>query len=178
MELTDFELKKKNFFEKHNINPKKNRKTNKWNFTKNLYVDAEQEFQLGKIPPLTHHYTNPDTEKITEVKVCKFCWNPLPEIKEKEHDRIFCDSKNDCPNLYWKIRNLVTEKKKKEADIIGINWEPEKIKNEFWDKAGKIYPPQYKIPERIIMKIIREGKPDKEDWEPLTTRKRTPKKDV
>ena len=26
MELTDFELKKKNFFEKHNINPKKNRK--------------------------------------------------------------------------------------------------------------------------------------------------------
>lgn len=155
-----------------------NRKTGKLQYTKNFYVDQHGQYQLGKLPPVTHYYTNEDTGKTTEIKVCKFCLNRLPEILEKGHDRIFCDSNNDCSNLYWKIQHLIQEKKKKEPDIIAIIWEPTKIKKEFWDKTGKFYPPEYKTPERIIMKIVREGKPNKEDWEPLTTRKRTPKKDV
>jgi len=161
-----------------NFSKKINRKTGKLQYTKNFYVDQHGQYQLGKLPPLTHHYTDPKTKTTSTVKVCKFCLNPLQDTLEKWHNRIFCNSNNDCPNLYWKIRHLIQEKKKKEPDIIVIVWEPTKIKKEFWDKTGKFYPPEYKIPERIIMKIVREGKPDQEDWEPLSTRKRTPKKDV
>jgi len=154
-----------------------NRKTGKLQYTENFYKDEHGTIQRGKLPPYKHHYTNPETNETTEIKVCKFCLNQLPEQKEKGHDRIFCDNEK-CSKLYWKIRNSINEKKKKEPDIIAITRDPIKIKKEFWDKTDKFYPPEYKIPEKIEMKIIREGKPDPEDWEPLSTRKRTPKKDV
>jgi len=160
------------------LSTKINRKTGKDQYTTNFYINEHGKYQRGKLPPVTHLFENPDTTQTTKIKVCKFCWNELPELEDKGHDRIFCDSDNDCANLYWKIRNLIKEKKKKEPDIIAIIWEPIKIKQEFWDKAGKFYPPQYKIPERINMKIVREGKPNREDWEVLTTRRRTPKRIV
>ena len=155
-----------------------NRKTGTEQYTQNFYINENREYQLGKLPPVTHYYTNEDTGKTTEIKVCKFCLNSLPEILEKGHDRIFCDSNNDCPNLYWKIQELIAKKKEQEPDIELIIWQPEKIESEYWAKDGTFYPPKYRVPERINMKIVRKGKPDKEDWEPLSTRKRTSKKDV
>lgn len=175
--FTDFEIKELKFLAKHDIDFNKNRKTGKEHPTKNFYVDENQEIQLGKLSPLIHHYTNPKTKKTADVKVCKFCNNPIPKTLEKGHDMIFCRD-NDCQNLHWKIQNLLEEKKKRESDIEFIIWNSQKIKQEFWDKSGKFYPPKYKVPERITMKIVRKGKPDQKDWEPLTIRRRISKKDV
>ena len=159
-----------------NFSTKINRKTGKEQYTQNFYVDQHGQYQLGKLPPLTHHYADPKTKTTTTVKVCKFCWNLLPEMREKGHDMIFCNKR--CQNLKGKIDDTLQEKKKKEPDIIAIMWQPEKIESEYWAKDGTFYPPKFKFPEKINMKIIREGKPEPEDWEPLSTRKRTPKKDV
>ena len=152
-----------------------NRKTGKKQFTENFYIDEHRNHQRGKLPPVTHVYNQKDEKtgeilRTKEIKVCKFCSNALPETREKGHDRIFCDN-DKCQKLHWKIKNLIEEKQKKEPDIIAIIREPIKIKKEDWDKSGKFYPPEYKIPERIEMKIVRKGKPKRENWEPLSTRK-------
>jgi len=112
--------------------------------------------------------------KTQVIEICKFCNNPLSKTELKGHDKIFCSE--ECNITHYQIKE---EKKKliqKDPSIIGIIWEPEIIENEVITK-NSIKPRKYRVPERIIMKIIREGNPNKEDWEPLTSRKRTSKKD-
>lgn len=172
--MSEFDKQEKKFFEKYNIRSIISKKGKpRWN--KDFYIDESNEQKLGKIPPLTHSYTLPSGE-IIEIQVCKFCLNKLPEKEEKGHDRIFCS--DECKKLHWKIKNLVEQKQKDEPDITMIIWEPEVIEGESFSKDGKRgHPKKYKVPERIMMKIIRKDKPGKEDWEPLSTRKRSKQDD-
>lgn len=170
MELTDFDVKEKKFFENYDITI--NPKTSKWN--KDFYIDENQEFQLGKLPPLIHHYTLESCEQIS-VEVCKFCWNPLPETEEKGHDKIFCGKK--CKNRYYKIQKIFEEKKDKEPNITGIFWEPEIIEMEKGKTKETFVPKKYKVPEKIMMKIVYKDKPSIKEGVPLTKRKRTIKDD-
>lgn len=174
MESSEFDIKEKKFFDKHDIQVIIDKK-GKPHWNKDFHIDENGDHQLGKLPPLIHPYTLPSGE-IIEVKVCKFCWNKLPEIEEKGHDKIFCS--DNCKKLHWKIKNSVEQKQNEDSDIIMILWEPELIESESFSKDGKAgHPKKYKVPEKIMMKIVRRGNPDKEDWEPLSTRKRTKQDD-
>lgn len=174
MNLTEFDIKTLKFFDRYSIKSFLNKK-GKPRYNKEFHIDENNEYQLGGIPPLTHYY-NLENGEVKEVKVCKFCWNELPAVQEKGHIKVFCEDK--CKKSHWKIKNLVEQKRKEEPDIIMINWEPELIKNESFSKDGKSgHPKRYKVPERIIMKVVRNGKPSKEDWESLSTRKRSKQDD-
>lgn len=155
-----------------------NRKTGKKQYVENFHIDEHGVTQRGKLPQLIIPYIkklNGEIIKVIQIPSCKFCLNALPELEEKGHDRIFCSDK--CNRLYWKIRKIIEEKQKQEPDIEIIIWNPIKIKSEEWLKHTFIKA-QYKIPERIDMKIIRKNKPDKENWEVLTTKRRKPKTNV
>lgn len=153
-----------------------NSKTGKKQYVKNFYIDEHGVTQQGKLSPFKISYTNPWNNEVVEIPVCKFCWNLLPELEEKGHDMLFCGHK--CNRLYWKIRKIIEEKQKQEPNIEFIIWNPIKTDLEVWSHILGLIPAQYKIPERIDMKIVRKNKPDKENWEVLTTKRRKPKTNV
>lgn len=156
-----------------------NRKTGKKQYVENFHIDEHGVTQRGKLPPLIIPYMkelNGEIIEVIHIPSCKFCFNALPKLDEKGHDRIFCSP--ECNRLYWKIRKIIEEKREQESDIEIIIWNPIKIKLEEWTKTLGLIPAQYKIPERIDMKIIRKNKPDKENWEVLTTKRRKPKTNV
>jgi len=112
---TIFVEKKRRFFEKYDI--KINPKTRKLN--KEFYVDQNQKFQLGRIPP--QQITIKDSRKIS---ICKFCHSPLPETEDKGHGKRFCNSR--CQQEYHQTRKKLNELQAKDPNITMILRYPKK----------------------------------------------------
>ena len=112
---TSFDEKERRFFEKHDI--KINPKTRKWN--KEFYVDQNQEFQLGRLPP--PQITLKDGRKIS---ICQFCHSPLPETEDKGHDKRFCNSR--CQQESYQTRKKLNELQAKDPNVTMILRYPKK----------------------------------------------------
>ena len=110
-----FDEKQRIFFNRYHITI--NPKTKKWN--KEFYIDQNQNFQLGRLPPLQMTLT--DGRKIS---LCKFCLSPLPETEGKGHDRRFCNSK--CQQEYFQIGKMLKKLQTEDENVTGIVRHPKK----------------------------------------------------